>query len=303
MSDSFSWAVDPTLRVDRIHVIESLPEDEQGWYARTGARLFEELQDIWARTPVVPHLHVIHRRDELSDLLRRLVGEASEGHFPLLHFETHGIDREPGPTTTSAGLSLGSHEEVRWRDLAPFLAAINEATKLNLIVFMSACYGLDVATLVQPLEPAPVRVLIGPMRKIRIPDIDKAVPAFYRSLFRDRDGAAAFNEMNRALPDGPAFLVMTAEKMFLDILLGYYNEMTTDEAVEERVEGIIRHRVAAGASPQAANAGREWMRAMLRDRRRVFDEAYRRFFFIDKHPEIAERFQMTYEGCFQEARL
>jgi hypothetical protein len=43
------------------------------------------------------------------------------------------------------------------------------------------------------------------------------------------------------------------------------------------------------------------MHAFLSDRQLVFDTHYRRFFFVDEHPEIAARFRMTFESCFQEA--
>ena len=52
MSQIQPWSVDPTVHVDRIHVIESLPADEQSWYYRTGARLFGELQDACSRMPI-----------------------------------------------------------------------------------------------------------------------------------------------------------------------------------------------------------------------------------------------------------
>ena len=193
------WSVDPKVHVDRVHVIESLPPDQQSWYYRTGARLFGELQDVCAGMPVQPHLHVVSTRDDLCALLRGVIGEAESGHFPLLHFETHGVERVPGRTTTSIGIS---GEVMPWRDLAPFLVAINEATRLNLIVFVSACYGLDIATLFQPLEPAPARLVIGPMRPIDVPEIDRTTRAFYHSLLRDRNGEAAAMAMNAAIGPG-----------------------------------------------------------------------------------------------------
>jgi hypothetical protein len=43
------------------------------------------------------------------------------------------------------------------------------------------------------------------------------------------------------------------------------------------------------------------MKNRLRDRHAVFDESYRRFFFLDEHPEIAQRFSLSFDRCFQEA--
>jgi hypothetical protein len=302
MSQVQPWSVDPTVHVDRIHVIESLPPDQQSWYYRTGARLFGELQDACARMPVEPHLHVVRTRDDLCALLRGVIGEAESGHSPLLHFETHGVERAPGKTTTSIGMSLASGEVMPWCDLAPYLVAINEGTRLNLIVFVSTCYGLDIATLFQPLEPAPVRIVIGPMRPIDVPEIDRTTRAFYHSLLRDRNGVAAATAMNATVePNRMPFLVLTAEWMFMQILLGYFNNATNETEVAARAERVVVDMIVRGVPPAVAALQCEPLRAFLRDRKHLFDSTYRRYFFVEKHPEIADRFRMTYESCFQEA--
>lgn len=288
------WSVDPTVHVDRVHVIESLPPDQQSWYYRTGARLFGELQDASARTPVEPHLHVVRTRNDLCELLDRVIGEAEAGHFPLLHFETHGVERAPGKTTTSIGMSLASGEVMSWRDLAPYLVAINGATRLNLIVFVSACYGLDIATLFQPLAPAPARIVIGPMRTIDVPEIDRVTRAFYHSLFRDLNGVAAATAMNATIePNRMPFLVLTAEWMFMQILLGYFNDATNEPQVAARAERVVADMILRGVPPAVATGQREPLRTFLRDRQHVFDSTYRRYFFVDKYPEIADRFRST----------
>jgi hypothetical protein len=295
------WSVDPTVHVDHVHVIESLPPDQQSWYYRTGARLFGELQDASALTPVEPHLHVVRTRDDLCQLFQRVIAEAKAGHFPLPHFETHGVERAPGKTTTSIGISLASGEVMSWLDLAPHFVAINEATRLNLIVFVSACYGLDIATLFQPLAPAPARIVVGPMRTIDVPEIDRLTRACYHSLFRDRNGVAAATAMNATIEPGRMpFLVLTAEWMFMQILVGYFNDATNEPQVAARAERVVADMILRGVPPAVAALQREPLRTFLRDRKHVFNSTYRRYFFVDKYPEIADRFRMTYESCFEE---
>jgi hypothetical protein len=297
------WSVDPVVHVDRVHVIESLPPGEQSWYYRTGAHLFDELRDVCADAPVEPHFHVVQTRQQLTGLLRCLVAEAEAGHFPLLHFETHGIERGPGSSTTSIGLALASREFMAWHDLAPYFTAINEATRLNLIVFMSACYGLDVAKLIQPLQRASARIFIGPMRPIEVPEIDRATRAFYRTLLRERDGSSAVLAMNATLdPKREPFLALSAEWMFLEILKLYYNEATTESQIAARVEAKYVEMILQGIPLGEASRQREAMRAFHHDRKGLFDATYRRFFFVDKFPEITDRFRMTFEACFHEAR-
>ena len=92
-----------------------------------------------------------------------------------------------------------------------------------------------------------------------------------------------------------AFLPFAAEILFLMILKGYYNEMTTDAEIAARVEMRIAERVLAGVPPAQIDIERRVMKAKLGDRKAVFDLAYRKFFFIDEHPENVERFKMSFE--------
>jgi len=104
-------------------------------------RLHEELVAWCHSAPVTPHYHFVQNSRALFGVLNRLVEKARGGAFPALHFETHGVERAPGPMATSVGLVLASQEIVSWRVLYPYLTAINEATRLNLLVFVAACYG------------------------------------------------------------------------------------------------------------------------------------------------------------------
>lgn len=123
------WSVDPTLNFNRIHIIESLPE--QGRSCRTGQRLFEELEPLCATTPAKVEYHPVETKAEFCGLMLSLVSEAERGGFPFLHLEAHGASRAPGKSSTSRGMVLASGELVLWSELAPYLVAINEATRLR----------------------------------------------------------------------------------------------------------------------------------------------------------------------------
>jgi hypothetical protein len=166
---------------------------------------------------------------------------------------------------------------------------------------MATCFGADIATLVQPPEPAPGRVIIGPRKTISVADLEIGTFAFYRTLLRTRDGGQALIDMNAAT--GGRFFGFTAEWFFLEVLKGYFNESTTERAIAARVEGMLAPLVLAGISAPELSVRRQAMRAMLTDRKRTFDWSYRSFFFVDEHPEIADRFRMTYESCFEEEPL
>jgi hypothetical protein len=223
------WSVDPTIRFDHIHVIESL---NSGFAGRTGTRLFGEIESWCVETPVKPILHRVTTRAEVERVLRDVADAAAHGSWPLIHFETHGIDAGPKNRRATSGIVLASGESMTWRELAPPLTTINEATRLNLIVFMAACNGADLATLIQPLEGAPVRIVVGPMQVVSAGILETATHAFYRSILSGGDGSAATRAIREALhPNEAMFWTVTAEWLFLEILKGYYNEMTTDDQI------------------------------------------------------------------------
>lgn len=289
------WSVDPTLRFNRIHIIESL---NTGFAGRSGRRLAEELESLAAGGFVNVTYHPVDGKDLFRAVMLAIVAEARAAHYPIIHIEAHGAQREPGRSGTSRGIELASGEVLRWIEVAPFLTEINRATRLRLLVYVATCFGADVATLVRPTERAPARMLIGPKDSISMGVLETGTNTFYRSLFRQGDGGQAIREMNEAT--NHAFFPFSAEWLFLQILKGYFNEYTTAEQIAIRAERIVAQMVLNGASSAQAEAARRQMHAFLSDRRFVFDTHYRRFFFVDEDPEIAERFRMTFESCFQE---
>jgi hypothetical protein len=294
------WSVDPTIRFDHIHVIESL---DGGFAGRTGTRLFSEIESWCARTRVTPFFHHVTTRVEVERALRDIAHAATRGSWPLIHFETHGIDAGPKNRRATAGIVLASGESMTWRELAPPLTAINEATRLNLIVFMAACNGADLATIVQPLEGAPVRIVVGPMQVVSAGVLETATHAFYRSILNGGDSSAATRAIGEALhPNEAMFWTVTAEWLFLEILKGYYNEMTTDDQIAARVERFIAPLALQGVPAAEMARRRAITKAHLADRPALFDACYQKFFFVEKYPENAKRFILSFERCFQEAR-
>jgi glutathione S-transferase len=193
---------------------------------------------------------------------------------------------------------LASGELFSWLELQPYLVEVNRATRLRLLVFVATCFGADVATLMQPTERAPARIVVGPTETITLDVLEKGTLAFYRTLFDSNDGAQALIAMTKAT--GGAFLPLSAERHFLNIMVAYFNE-TTPTNIAARVERQIAPMVLQGVPSSEIDRRRHAMRAFLADFKMVFETHYRRFFFVDEHPEIADRFRMTFESCFQNA--
>ena len=284
------------MRVSDIYIVESLTG---GFSRRTGSRLFETLEPLakLSKRPVDVHQQWITTRQGLIEYLDVVATEArARRRSPLLHLETHGSPH---------GLHLASNELVTWRELRAPLAAVNEAGRLNLVVLVAACNGLDLLKILEPTDRAPARLIIGPNRDLKDFEVEAANLAFYRTLFETFDGVLAYNAMNDAIEQPSEartllFHAMTAEIMFQWVMREYFRTKCTPKDVSARIEAKVAPLALTGHSPRFLAAMREGMRAALTDHRALFDYYRRLFFFCDVQPENSARFDIPFETCWPE---
>jgi len=82
---------------------------------------------------VKAHLHVVQSRAQFLEALRSIAKEARlHAHWPILHIEAHG---------DFTGIYVTSGEYLPWGEFKDELTAINENSRLNLLVMMAACQG------------------------------------------------------------------------------------------------------------------------------------------------------------------
>lgn len=278
------------LYFSSIKIIESLPKGE----TRTGWNLFEELQPIGPMSK--PQVSCEYwQLNTASELRQRLAGIRDEarntGRTPILQLETHG-NRD--------GIGLASGEFIPWPVLRPWLTEINEATRLNLFVLLSACHGRDLAQVVQPSERAAVLALIGPKRIMFPDELEKASIAFYRTLFERLDAPTAWKAMNGTIDPAPAkttFAVFVAKFNFRWIMHDFLRVRETEaelRAAEERIEAMA---LAQGTAASLIEQQRPALRAYLRNFDLHFEATKRNYFFIDLYPEKADRFPVTLDDC------
>jgi hypothetical protein len=290
--------MDNTIRFSDIWIIESL--SEPGWACRTGAHLRDEIEPLAAAsTPTVQvHFRTLTTRAELFALLDAIAIDARErGRSPLLHFETHGGARGSAPNSTSAGIYVASDELVRWTDLMPALMAINIASRLNLVAVVAACNGADLATIVQPLERAPVRLIIGPKRVLTFNEVEKGTMAFYRGIFEIGDGVSAWKAMNAAIdPTAQTFWAIPVDWMFRAIMRGYFEDFCNERAIAARAEKLLAPLALRGVPAAVLARERVKLRRHLGDREALRTVASNTFFMLDLYPENAQRFERAIDG-------
>lgn len=283
------------VRVGRIHIIESLSKHE--YSRRTGHHLFEELQPIGlAATPSVDvQYHYAETKDEVFACVSAVRDEGMrDQRSPLLHFETHGAATAT-PEEFGRGLVTASSELIEWSELFGVLSTVNETFRLNLLVFVAACYGLDLLTIILATERAPMRLIVGPSRAIDDFPLEAGAKAFYREAFRSNNFNAALVAANRAIdPTRDALFGSSAEQLFRMQVRGYFKTHCSEAALDERTDKIVREH---GGEPVDVPDRWQAVRTVLSDRRRVFDDAYKKFLFVDRYPENADRFRVSFESC------
>mgnify|MGYP003394389138 CR=1 FL=1 len=275
--------LDHRIRFNTIDVIESIPDDEQ----RTGLDLFENvIAPLSARSS--PRILVrFHEVETTADLLVALadVRHRAEqfNHHPILHIEAHGSPH-------GLGLRSGS---IAWLDLLEELTAINAATRLNLLVAMSSCWGADISKLVHPAHPAPFWGAIGPHTSIDAGPLYDSFCAYYRSLLTDFDGAKALDAMRSAsLPQSERMAFRPAEIFFRLIFFRFIAEYSSGERLQARISRLMGFIIEADPSALDNRAEVEaWLAARILEHEVHFERYKATFFMYDRYPENRERFK------------
>jgi hypothetical protein len=262
-----------SARFNQILVVDSLPSAERGLVDR----LFEDM-GLWAQ--VAGEAPAIVRRSlggasELSVLLGECAELASrENYVPLLHIECHGH---------SEGLEFSDGSTLPWSDLKPDLVALNVATKLNLVVIVSACFGGDIARISGADDRAPFWGFVGPKESVSAGELTAAMSAFYQTLLTTKSTQLAMEALRRS-EAGDKFWNLSAASIFRLIEGAYNRDYLTDQNVARRAL-VLR--------ALAAQQGFEWrveqVEQMIRDPR-IMAEMRDHFFMVDLFPDHRERF-------------
>ncbi|MEQ1911714.1 MAG: hypothetical protein ABMA15_23045 [Vicinamibacterales bacterium] len=272
------------LRFNSVVVLESLPPGD----LKTGTELYEQVlvpaaaaqpYPFPVRLESVPDAASFHRTlGHIEDRARRF------NHWPILHLEAHGCD--------GVGLVLADSSVVPWQDVLEHLIRINRATRFNLLVTVSACFGADVISLMYPSRPAPFWAAIGPPVPVTAHVLLEAFKAFYSAQLGERGGVEGIRAM-RAV--SPALRFYPAELLFRIIFFRYIEKHCTGVTLDERVDDVFEAIVAA--HPDALEREpevRAWLRSSVFDHAIHFERAKAECFMFEDIPENRERVLCTF---------
>jgi len=146
-------------RFNKVFVIQSLDDSE----LQTGDRIKEDLDTYNSAFPhgvSIELIDVVSKR-ELFNVLESVENIArNEVCSPILHIEAHG-------TTDHQGIVFSSGDYCGWSDVKPYFISINQATRLNLLIVFSLCYGAHFSEHLVPPDRAPCWGLVGPTKAVK----------------------------------------------------------------------------------------------------------------------------------------
>lgn len=272
-------------RFNQVFIIQSLNDSE----LHTGERIKEDLDTYNSAFPhgvSIELINVTSKQDFFTVLIDVERFSKTNPCSPVLHLETHGADDHQG-------IILSSGEYCGWSDLKPYFIAINEATRLNLLIVFSLCYGAHFTEHIVPPDRAPCWGLVGPTKSVGGNYLLERFSAFYREIFQSGDGNKAIRELNKnASANDIDYFFTTASMFFKNVYEGYIEGRCTEKAYEERASKL-RKRLKKDKAPRIPSKG-NLKRQYKSSERHYFEKFKENFFMIDLFPENAERFNVQY---------
>lgn len=168
------------MRDCRIHIVESPSPDDFYEGTREGPTLASALGH--AAIPSIVHTAV--DLAHFKKALRAALAEHAEGtpvKYPVLHLSMHG---------TADGVVLTDGTRVPWTGLKHALVHTNTRLGGDLLVSMSACFGVNAQEMARGEGEPPFFALVGPSREVNWEDTVPAFVAFYTHVMRHDGGIA-----------------------------------------------------------------------------------------------------------------
>jgi len=264
--------------------VQSLSEGEM----HTGTRLHEDLEtlDVWHNRGLNPELRNIPSKDDLMNLLRDLKEEARlSAQWPVLHIEVHG-NRD--------GIVLASGDFISWQELKIPLIELNIATRNNLLVVLSACYGAYLTKTIIPTDRAPCWGLVGPHEEMSAGALLSSFQEFYSELFATGNGDQALKRLNDAVrSENLSYLFSQCESFFKMVYKAYFRDYFSPKALKLRAGELYKRAKEMGGTPKLSPG--EIKRKLLQEKEPSFEKHCEQFFMYDLYRENRKRFRVTYQ--------
>jgi hypothetical protein len=276
-----------SIRFNSLYIVQFLgPRDTE----KTGEQLHSYLEPFCRDAEInLGYLDVSTSTEFLAALVEIVEHVRKDGWGPLLHIETHAHE---------SGLGASRTEVLPWSAITAPLTELNRLSRMNLLVTMAACHGLNLVRTLHPGDEAPLWGVLGPDNQVMPSDIRNGFRAFYRTLITSLDLKLALDELRNADSSWPETWKFQNAELFLAHLFGEYLEKhATDDELARREDAIVKALGTCGFGDSPAL--RSSIRTAYRDDSRTFDHLKRRFLMLYRFPENESRFPLDLEEALR----
>lgn len=275
----------------KVVIIQSL---EKG---RTGNRLKDDLGILTVFTDgiVTSELIDVLNKEQFLSTLLNIKQDVQVGKYnPIIHIEAHGND-------DNSGLILASNEAIAWQEMKRPLSEINIATRLNLIMCISACNGGALVSALDTTDRAPCWALVGPKEEMYSDDLLRSFTGFYEEIFKTKSGGNAIRRLNNGLTGNEAkYYFTTAEQFFEIVWINYLQKLCTNDELNKRANDILK-KLRKKKSKHIPSRN-EIKNDLLRRHPEYFIKSKEHFFMIDLFDDNRSRFSVDYEMVLQKSK-
>jgi hypothetical protein len=264
------------FKVNHIAIVESLPANEfqTGW--ELAGYLGGQLED--SQKPITVSHANVSTPNEFRATVERLTRRAQgEGLRPMLHVEAHGED--------DFGLHLRDGK-VHWREICDALIPLNRASGFNLLLSVSACFGMNCISGVRLSRGSPCYALLGPSQDLTGSDLLGRFRSFYREIIHSQDLDRALAAINQDRLERGQMVFVLAEDWFEELMLEYLRSAAHPKEVKAAAMRTYLKAKNAGAKTTLT----EIKRQLATNRPLLARHYFSEFFMVEDVPENAARF-------------
>jgi hypothetical protein len=276
---------------NKIIIIQSLKD------FHTGNKLQDDLNvlTIFTEGVVSSELVDVGNKKEFLESLTEIKKDIQDDKYrPIIHIEAHGDEDN---------IILASGELIPWQEMKIPLAEINEATRFNLIVCISACYGVCLAKAFTINDRAPWLALLGPKEEMYPENLLKDYTGFYENILKTDNSsmAKALERLNDDLTKkyNAKYLFINAKMLFEWSWIKYLRDDCSNVNLNKRANEILKKL--RKEPPKYLPSRNDIKKDILKDRPKSFSKSKEIFFMMDLFKENQDRFLVDYEKILQKA--
>lgn len=278
--------------ITKTYVLESLRHGDLS----TGRKIIDNIKD--KRSDIKADYKIVSLRNDMFSYLKMIALDAVVEDGILLFIEVHGDVN---------GLDIGS-ESATWDELTIYLQAINEASRMGLVVIFSCCFGVYYFRQTSITGRAPYYVMFGVDKSISENKLLKVNEELVYGFFNSSELTGLVSVCNQALHIHDINLsYLEAGKMFVNAFNNYIKNECRSDSLESRSRECYKmlQELDVPTNINYADFKTKYIDFVLNRENceEKYNEIRDRFLMTDIDGGLYERFHIDFDEMYEKAGI